>query len=68
MAPTQVLRQTSSLSFPPRKLDWLASNGDMRMAAVTDHEQRRQSWSMNDLSSELLDLIFKQVRNFLTAL
>ncbi|KAK9777285.1 putative F-box domain-containing protein [Seiridium cardinale] len=66
MAPTQVWCQPSLLSFMPQQLDWHTSNNsNIRMATVPslDQSRQRQPWSMNDLSSELLVLIFEQLHD-----
>ncbi|KAH8196268.1 hypothetical protein TruAng_009570 [Truncatella angustata] len=63
MAPTQVLCQPPLLSFTPQMLDWCASHGKYRMAAVSNPAPSRQPWSMNELSSELLALIFEHLRD-----
>jgi hypothetical protein len=63
MAPTQVLCQPPPplLSLVPQKLDWHVGNANhIRMATIPSLGQPRQTWSMNDLSSELLALIFEQ--------
>ncbi|KAK6207280.1 hypothetical protein LQW54_007364 [Pestalotiopsis sp. IQ-011] len=65
MAPTQVLCQPTLLSLAPPKLAWHADKSNsnvIRMATTSSLEPSRQSWSMNDLSSELLALIFEQLR------
>ncbi|KAK6066963.1 F-box domain-containing protein-like protein [Seiridium cupressi] len=66
MAPTEVWCQPSLLSFMPQQLDWhTRNNSNIRMATVPslDQSRQRQPWSMNDLSSELLVLIFEQLHD-----
>jgi hypothetical protein len=61
MSPTQVFYHVPLISLSLQRANKLGGDGSSRMAAASGTRRPRQLWSMNDLSSELLALIFEQV-------
>ncbi|KAI1851962.1 hypothetical protein JX266_002815 [Neoarthrinium moseri] len=66
MISTQVVRPAPVYSSPPHTIGKLKVEGGGRMALVATSEPTRSPWSLNDLSSELLALIFEQLREINT--